>query len=156
MSVVRIELPPLRRRKEDIPLLTRKFLKDFLGDEAETEVTDLEKATETFYNHDWPGNVRELRNLIEIACYTPHRPINLAAFLYPGKMKTSREQSRQTFTADVPFKDAKQQLISEFEQAYITDLLRRHNGNISQAARSAGIERAYLQRLIRKYGMSAK
>jgi DNA-binding NtrC family response regulator len=56
-------------------------------------------------------------------------------------------------SSERPFKVVKQELIQEFELGYITDLLKRHEGNVSQAARQAGIERAYLQRLVRKYGL---
>jgi DNA-binding NtrC family response regulator len=64
-------------------------------------------------------------------------------------MKTESD-SRQAITADRPFKEAKQELIRNFEREYLRDLLDRNDGNISKAAREAGIERAYLQRLIRK------
>ncbi|MBQ6103383.1 MAG: hypothetical protein IJL06_06890 [Kiritimatiellae bacterium] len=56
-------------------------------------------------------------------------------------------------TADRPFKDAKGELIGEFEVAYIRDLLKRNAGNVSRSAREAGIERAYLQRLVKKFGL---
>lgn len=153
LSVVRIELPPLRRRPEDIPLLARHFIQEFLGEAAMEEVADFDKAVEALKAHGWPGNVRELRNLVEIASYDQHRPIDLGAFLYLGRMKTQNEKTQREFSADRPFKEAKHGLIAEFEQDYIRDLLQQHDGNISKAAREAGIERAYLQRLIRKYDM---
>ena len=153
LSVVHIELPPLARRKEDLPLLSREFLRAYHGDEALEQVADFDKAMEVFNNHNWPGNVRELRNLIEIAFYNQRRPVDLTAFLYLGRASVQPAAAKADHAADRPFKDAKGDLISDFEQAYVRDILRRHDGNISKAAREAGIERAYLQRLIRKYAL---
>ena len=154
LSVVHIELPPLRKRKEDVPVLTRKFLLEFAGEDAVSQIVDFDKTMDAFKNHEWPGNVRELRNLLEFACYSGHKPLNLGAFLYMGK-----NQDRQSapvpvaaeWTVDHPFKVAKNNLIAKFEVAYVSELLKKHEGNVSKASRHAGIERAYLQRLIRKY-----
>jgi DNA-binding NtrC family response regulator len=148
-----MNVPALRNRKEDIPLLTEKFMTEFHGENAMDQVAEFDRTMESFMNHDWPGNVRELRNLVEIASYSDRRPIDLGAFLYFGKMKAQSETARQTHTADRPFKMAKNDLISRFEKDYIRDILRRHNGNISRASQEAGIERAYLQRLIKKYSL---
>lgn len=151
LSVARIEMPPLRRRKEDIPMLAELFLKSFLGDDAMSQIVNFDKAMETLRNHTWPGNVRELRNMVEIACYSQKRPVDLGAFLYMGVIKTEEDAHAQEFNADRPFKDAKGDLVRKFEVGYVEDLLRKHKGNVSKAAREAGIERAYLQRLIRKH-----
>jgi DNA-binding NtrC family response regulator len=97
--------------------------------------------------------VRELRNLVEIASYSKKRPIDLAAYLATARLKTQKELPQPEFVADQPFKVSKDGVIRKFEVEYIKDLLRKHAGNVSRAAREAGIERSYLQRLIRKYGM---
>ncbi len=154
LSVVRIELPPLRKRKEDIPFLTRTFLRDFAGERALDDVVDFEKTMTAFAHHDWPGNVRELRNLIEFACHSGRRPLDLRAFLCLGRLQTPPG----AFTGECasfhqPFKVAKSAVIRQFEVAFLRQLLQEENGNISRAARRAGIERAYLQRLIRKHGL---
>jgi len=153
LSVIHIELPALRKRKDDIAMLTKAFLTEFLGKGADEKVANLDVATRTLCNHDWPGNVRELRNLVEIASYSDQHPIDLAAFLYLGRTRKPQGSDGVRYRADRPFKVVKQELIQEFEMQYIEDLLRRHEGNVSQASRQAGIERAYLQRLIRKYGL---
>jgi DNA-binding NtrC family response regulator len=156
--VVPIELPPLRRRREDIPLLLSKFIADLHGEGALAEIEDFEGTMDVLKRHDWPGNVRELRNLAELAFYSDRRPIRLDAFLGLGRLAprpdTTASPGLPAVTADRPFKDAKGDLISEFEQAYIRDLLRRNKGNVSRSAREAGIERAYLQRLLRKYNLN--
>jgi two-component system nitrogen regulation response regulator GlnG len=104
--------------------------------------------------HTWPGNVRELRNLLEMASYSDRRPLELASFLHYGRRqeRTGLDMTSR-YSADRPFKEAKGDLLLDFEHQYLTDLLERHDGNVSQAARSADIERAYLQRLVRKHGL---
>ena len=155
LSVVQMEIPPLRRRKEDIPLLARKFLTELHGPNALEEVVNFDETANVLKRHDWPGNVRELRNLIEVAFYSERRPVDLSAFLSLGHLRTNRKQTEPevTISADKPFKDAKSELIESFERSYLLDLLARNNNNISHSAREAGIERAYLQRLVRKHDL---
>ncbi|MDD4870725.1 MAG: sigma 54-interacting transcriptional regulator [Kiritimatiellae bacterium] len=153
LSVVNIDLAPLRNRKDDIPMLAKHFMKEFFGSDAMDQIADFEKTMEAFKTHDWPGNVRELRNLIEMASYNKQRPINLSSFLYLGKMKTTAENSRDLDSEMRPFKDAKGDLVEKFERDYISALLKRNDGNVSKASREAGIERAYLQRLIKRYDL---
>ena len=155
LSVVHLELPPLRRRREDVPLLVKRFLTDLHGEDALTQLADIDRTMEVLKRHEWPGNVRELRNLIELAFYSERRPVDLSAFLSLGNLRAGRKNNEPevNFVTDKPFKDAKNDLIEEFEKTYLNDLLARNKQNISRSAREAGIERAYLQRLIRKYGM---
>ena len=155
LSVVHLELPPLRRRREDVPLLVKRFLTDLHGEDALSQLADFDRTMEILKRHEWPGNVRELRNLIELAFYSERRPVDLSAFLSLGNLRAGRKPNEPevNFTTDKPFKDAKNDLIEEFEKTYLNDLLARNKQNISRSAREAGIERAYLQRLIRKYGM---
>lgn len=155
LSVVHLELPPLRRRREDIPLLIKTFVKYLKGDDAIRQLADFDRTMEILKRHEWPGNVRELKNLIELAFYSEKRPVDLSAFLSINNLRTTEPDNgpELNFSADKPFKDAKNDLIEEFERSYLSDLLARNKQNISKSAREAGIERAYLQRLIRKYGM---
>jgi transcriptional regulator with GAF, ATPase, and Fis domain len=155
LSVVHLELPPLRRRRDDLPLLVKRFLTDLHGEGAIAQLADFDRTMEVLKRHEWPGNVRELRNLIELAFYSERRPVDLSAFLSLGNLRSGRKNNEPdiNFATEKPFKDAKNDLIEEFEKAYLNDLLARNKQNISRSAREAGIERAYLQRLIRKYGM---
>lgn len=153
LSVVRLELPPLRRRRDDIPLIAKRFITDLKGPLAMKQVLHFDETMEILKRHDWPGNVRELRNLIEVAFLAAKPPVDLSAFLGLGRFMPAalREEEEDTFHADRPFKDAKNELIDDFERKYVKDLLERNGNNISQSARAAGIERAYLQRLMKKY-----
>ena len=165
LSVVHLEIPPLRRRREDIPLLAKNFIISLKGPDALKDIGDIDRTMEVLTRHEWPGNVRELRNLVELAFYSEKRPIDLSAFLSLGALHAGNLSVPEAvpsgraaveprpFETDKPFKDAKNDLIEEFERAYLADLLARNKQNVSRAAREAGIERAYLQRLIRKYGM---
>jgi len=160
LSVVRIPMPPLRQRREDIAPLVRKFLREFEVDDADERIQNFDRVLHGFSSHDWPGNVRELRNLVEIAASSrpDHRPLDLASYLYldKGRVGTSAKPSGPALPLETgrPFKEAKAELVARFERAYIDDLLQRSGGNVSRAAREAGIERAYLQRLLKKHGMN--
>lgn len=151
LSILNIQIPPLRKRGNDVEQLAKRFLQEFLAPgEKEQVLHEAEPSLRALRRHTWPGNVRELRNVIEIAALSEQRPLNVTAFLH--QTSGSGGYGLERVSAERPFKPLKQEIIQEFEQAYIADLLRRSNGNISQAAKLAGIERAYLQRLVRKYG----
>jgi transcriptional regulator with GAF, ATPase, and Fis domain len=156
LSIVKIEMPPLRQRKDDIPLLVRCLLKDLTGSDDVTIWAEFEKSMDLFRQHDWPGNARELRNVVEMGVRGAGGVSNLGAFLTLGRMGVMESGEGLGNTDDKPFKVAKNQLVDHFERDYIIKLLERNNGNISRAAREAQIERAYLQRLVRKHELNAK
>ena len=81
--------------------------------------------------------------------------IDLGSCLCLGRLRESQASYPPAFASDVPFKTAKSQLVGQFEKEYLRALLERSGGNVSRAAREARIERAYLQRLIRKHGLNA-
>ncbi len=154
LSVVKIEMPPLRKRKEDLPLLTRHFLEELGGPDAVARVADFDRTMELFRRHDWPGNVRELKNLIEMAFHGSRDRIDFSSFLYLGGLRERRGTEEPVFDLGRPFKEAKGDLVERFEKEYVQGLLERNRWNVSQAAREARIERAYLQRLIKKHRLS--
>jgi transcriptional regulator with GAF, ATPase, and Fis domain len=161
LSIVKIELPPLRQRKEDIPLLVGCLLKDLTGSDNVTAWLEFQKSMDLFRQHDWPGNARELRNVIEMAVRGSEGVIDLGACLTLGRIGVTergfgKHDIETADTADQPFKQAKNQLVDDFERDYIVKLLEQNKGNISRAAREAQIERAYLQRLIRKHNLPPK
>jgi two-component system, NtrC family, response regulator GlrR len=150
LAVAQIRVPPLRERIEDIPLLIRNFLAQ-QGD-ADHQLSDdvLGRAM----SYSWPGNVRELRNFVSRALlgsgFAP-----LGGELNPQMPEASSggSSARMNVSVDVPFKQAKEQLVELFTREYIVELLAKHGGNISQAAKAAGLARTYIHRLVVRYGL---
>jgi DNA-binding NtrC family response regulator len=146
VAVVRMLVPPLRERPDDIPLLVEHFVRQFAGDRSlEVERSDMERLR----RHTWLGNVRELRNAIERACALSHGDrLELDEALDDRPLTTSG-----TINVDLPFKTAKAQVIDNFEREYMRILLKRHDGNLSAAARAAEVDRKHLRELLRKHGL---
>jgi DNA-binding NtrC family response regulator len=150
LAVLRVTLPPLRERLEDIPLLVDTVL-GRMG-RPPSALSDQTRALLSQY--PWPGNVRELRNVVE-------RVVNMGEEALPDISPTVQvEKPRQAGAAaattpelDLPFKEAKERLIEGFERDYLKGLLERCEGNVSRASREAGIDRVYLRKLLKKHGL---
>jgi transcriptional regulator with GAF, ATPase, and Fis domain len=151
LNVVPITAPPLRERREDIPLLIDAMLGK-LGPNG-IELTDATRAA--MMAHDWPGNVRELRNVIERALALGADPGMLVAPL-SGESAAKGAQLRDgiEFEPGVSFRDTKEKWNELFERRYLAWLIKRADGNISKAARDADMDRKYLHKLLRKYGIT--
>jgi transcriptional regulator with PAS, ATPase and Fis domain len=145
LNVINIHLPPLRDRQEDIPLLTTHFIRkqnakfgtDFKGLTPE--------AIEAFRCYDWPGNIRQLCNVIEAA-------MTISSGNYIGMPELAQliETSPTGQTADhADYSSA----LSSFETDYLTRLLRKHGGNVEEAAAEAGMNMATIYRKLKKYGI---
>ncbi|MCK5801019.1 MAG: sigma 54-interacting transcriptional regulator [Deltaproteobacteria bacterium] len=149
LAVIRITLPSLCERGLDIPYLTQHFVNIFSPKDHPLRVLPEDMAH--LQRHGWPGNVRELRNVIERACVLAQDDtINLdGAFGDDHAPKLG-------IRTDLPFKEAKGQLVELFEREYITDLMSRHAMNLSAAAREAQIDRKHLRELIRKYDLDKR
>jgi two-component system, NtrC family, response regulator GlrR len=144
LAVVKIELPALRERAADIPLLVEHLLRD-IGAPAEA-IADLTQPAfvAELAAAPWPGNVRELRNHLEQCVVFGERRS-------PGAPATPHPAS--SVDASVPYEVARRQAIDAFERDYVTALLDRAGGNVARAARDAGVNRAYLHRLLRRHGL---
>lgn len=157
LAVIVIEMPALRRRKDDIPLLLHSLAERLHVNETLMDWCEQPSTLAFLRRYNWPGNIRELRVMLERIQSLGRIPADLGAFLQnpaqPVEAGVEEAEAPLQVSADRPFKDLKNELIEDFERKYLSDLLARNAQNISQSARSAGIERAYLQRLIRKYGM---
>jgi len=152
IDVVEIPLPPLRDREGDIRLLAHAFLKKYGG----ARITGLEpEAMEALEGYRWPGNVRELQNVIERACAladgTTLKRRDLPEYLL--RAPEAAVPAGTALTTDLPLKDAKEQWMGVLEASYLRDLLARHDGNVSAAAKAAGIDRKTFHRLINKYSL---
>ncbi|MCG8421852.1 MAG: sigma 54-interacting transcriptional regulator [Proteobacteria bacterium] len=184
LSVVKLRLPPLRERADDIPLLCRHFLESGpynRGPDGTQRVRDVSPvAMKCLQDYHWPGNIRELVNVIERAVSFCDGqlivPQDLPDYIRDVSLGKKRER---TMTSDTPtvlppaaphdprrppseladdgvtFKDAKERWVSSFERDYIISLLKRHKGNISHAAREADIDRKYFRKLMKKYDIDA-
>jgi two-component system response regulator GlrR len=147
LAVAKLSVPALRERREDIPLLVEHFLRQLSVSSGNPDPRLPDDFMARAQRHAWPGNVRELRNAVERAVLLPNHP--QAAFESPPK----KEQGFATIDIDVPFKQAKQKLVDEFDRRYLEALLEAHDGNISAAARAAGIERMSIYKMIRRLGL---
>jgi transcriptional regulator with GAF, ATPase, and Fis domain len=154
LNVVPITAPALRERREDIPLLIDSMLKKLAPNGA--NLTDTTRAA--LMAHDWPGNVRELRNVIERALALGADPGMLVAPLGADVTGSAARgvQLRDAleFEPGVSFRDTKEKWNELFERRYLTWLIKRADGNISKAARDADMDRKYLHKLLRKYGIT--
>lgn len=160
LSVVKVHIAPLCARKEDIPQLIDLFVQGLQGKEDVDSGQIKERMQTMFSDYDWPGNVRELRNMVERMFHAVNSEFEFDPFLMTDQIGDEPAETVEMVESPLllngtlrPFKETKEQLISQFERGYITRLLDKNNGNISQSAREAGIERAYLQRLIKKHGL---
>jgi DNA-binding NtrC family response regulator len=154
LAVAHIAVPPLRERREDIPLLVEHILASL---PEGRERGPRPETIELMKRHEWPGNVRELRNVIERAVLF-RQGVREPSVIVPAPAPSARERApggelRVPVDPGVPFKVAKQDLIDEFERRYIRALLERHGGNISAAARAAGIDRMSIHKMLTRLGM---
>jgi DNA-binding NtrC family response regulator len=145
LAVVTLELPPLRERTDDIPLLVEHFLRD-AGWTAPIAQLISPPAMTALAKLPFPGNIRELRNLVEAAVAMGEVPaVDVGAAAGPAP-------SPLAMAADLaaPYKDARAAVIEQFEAAYVAALLARTEGNVSAAARLARMTRSHLIDLIAK------
>src|SRR5215468_11324953 len=150
LAVIPIEVPPLRHRQEDIPLLVEHFIRLFSGENGKRPKTMSVEALAYFLSYDWPGNVRELRNMVErLVIMAPGDVIGPDDL--PPPLRT-REESGTVESAqrDRKLKDARE----AFERAYILSELREHEWNMTRTAEKLGIERSHLYRKLKAYGIT--
>jgi DNA-binding NtrC family response regulator len=148
LAVVRVTLPPLRERKEDIPLLVESFL-------SRRDVGIPDETMALLCDYDWPGNVRELRNVIERGVSLMGDADSLEPSLLGLEPPSGTSMPTPWATIGTEsFREAKEKLIAAWERDYVTQLLKRTGGNVSQAAREGGIDRVYLHRLMKKHAIS--
>ena len=161
LAVVTLDLPPLRERREDIPVLVERFLSSMKAKQEDLPAG----AIERFMEHDWPGNCRELKNAVERAVV-----LGETKFIGGGLSNESKSSSEQSgaiasaegphgaFTVDTerPYKEQKGNVVADFEERYVRLLVAHHKGNVSAAARVAGIDRMSLHKILQRYGLDAK
>lgn len=143
LAVVKLTVPPLRERPEDIPLLAAHFA-------AAAGLPSLpDDVLNSLRGHTWPGNVRELRNAVQayIAIGTLPGASTADGSALEANMRKMIEVTR-------PYADLKEDFLNRFTRTYLEMLLRETNGNQSEAARISGLDRSYLGRLLVRYGVT--
>ncbi len=147
IAQLRIDVPPLRERLEDVPVLVRALIGELADSSAYERVTNA--SLERLMRHDWPGNVRELRNLVAVAlALTVEGPIDLAQHFSPLALA-----GESTLTRGRTFQDAKREVLARFEREYFTVLHAECAGNVSQIGRRAAMERAHVRTYLRRHGI---
>ncbi len=154
LNVVPLKLPPLRARRDDIPALAQHFLRKYAQEYERPQINFAPESLRILCEYDWPGNIRELQNMVErvVSLCAPGQTIgkdDLPEELLNRERSTTRGFS--PFLSDQLFHDAKAEAVSSFEKEYLRSLLEKNGGNISQAARQAGIDRKTIHRMLAKY-----
>jgi DNA-binding NtrC family response regulator len=160
LSVVPIEIPPLRRRRDDIPILTEFFLKQLNERFKKSIAPPAPEVIQRLKSYDWPGNIRELKNAIERAVVlATSNELSLDHLFLHIKKPLDGSKSNKPSEVDsqhlmelflMPLTDAKQ----AFEREYVTHLLTEAKGNIAESARRCGRYRVDMYRLMEKYGLN--
>lgn len=164
IAVVTLEVPPLRERRDDIPLLVEHFLRTSGSQLPVNQVFD-EAGMAALSAHDWPGNVRELRNIVEAT-------LALGSTALGSERSSGEDLSAETGApvgvvsgpnnialgplVSLPYADARAQLLDQFEAHYLRSLVERNEGNVAAAAREAQMDRTYLTRLLKKRGVKTR
>jgi DNA-binding NtrC family response regulator len=155
LSVIHLQLPPLRQRRDDIPHIIRHVLedKDTLARHGPKRFS--QAAMNVLLGYAWPGNVRELINVLShVLTFSDGPEIDVAHL--PPRLHGDAPSSPVPFNEHLSYKDAKEQVLSAFEREYVASVLRRCDGNISRAARESGLHRKSLERLVKKYNLDAR
>jgi DNA-binding NtrC family response regulator len=147
---VRLELPALRERIEDVPLLVRHFLEE--RSDADSYDRIPAEMIERLVRHDWPGNVRELKSAINVALALaePGKVIDVAAQI---REVADAGASNATMAALLPYHSAKQEALERFERQYFAALASLAPDNITEMARRAGLQRAHVRKYLARHDL---
>ncbi|MBL0938120.1 MAG: sigma-54-dependent Fis family transcriptional regulator [Gemmatimonadaceae bacterium] len=169
LKVIGLSLPALRERSADVLLLATRFLRHFAERHGLPPKALSREVTEALLWYSWPGNIRELRNCMEGALVLSENdeivledlPVYLLETLehpaegsldvvLPGPVPSST-----TYSGDLPFMEARELILSDFDRAYLTEALRLHGGNVAQTAKTIGVHRQSLQKLMTRRNIRA-
>lgn len=147
LNIISLPLPPLRERLEDIPILASHFLSQHGKQNGRGPIQLSLESLQKLMSYSWPGNVRELEGVIQRAVIvTSSSVLNLEDIHIPSPYPKDIFKNES-------FCEAKIQIIREFERAYLTNIMIKHQGNITNAALAAGKDRRTFQRLLQKNGL---
>ena len=158
LNVIPIDMPPLRERTSDIPVLAHHFLRRFSTRDRKTIEGFTQETMAALCSYSWPGNVRELENVIErasVLCREAtidlhHLPRHVAENGGPALSEDGSPLS------GLPYGKAKEIALAAFEKRYLESILEKTKGNISESARLAEVDRSNFRRIMKRYGIDAK
>jgi DNA-binding NtrC family response regulator len=160
LRVVPIHIPPLRERPDDIPHMALRFLREFWAvhrDASAAPPRFSKGAIEALRRAPWPGNVRELRNVVEhlTVLVAPGADVEAAEIPFIDDQPHTVQEPTPFYgegVMDLDYRTAREKVVGEFETAYLRHVVRQAGGNISDAAKLAGVDRTTLYRLMEKHG----
>jgi two-component system nitrogen regulation response regulator NtrX len=160
LNVIPFFVPPLRDRKEDLPLLIKEFLADFGAQYGRPRVELTDDALQTLKQYHWPGNVRELRNLIERLLILNPKAQRIERKHLPMLVYRESRESRDNAKSAQPARGEEFTTLLEAREAYERDYILKKidevHGNMSRAAEALGLERSHLYRKLKALGVSVK
>jgi DNA-binding NtrC family response regulator len=147
LAVVKVTIPALRERPEDIPITVETVLRALGADETNSAALRTPEFFAALGHSAWPGNVRELRNYLE-RCLVFQEALPVSS--EPGGGGVT---AMAGIDAKVQYAEARRRALDSFEKGYAEALLREHNGKVAAAAAAAGMDRVYLYRILRRHGI---
>lgn len=154
LNVVSIELPPLRERAGDIPLLAGHFLRRFTAEFSRAGLRLDPEAVTVLMTVPWHGNIRELENTIKRGVIMAKEEVITSSDLFPENQSECVITTRDTL--QLPYQEAKARVLNSFNQEYLAHVLSQNDGNITHAAGQCGMERQALQQILRRYRIHAE
>ena len=148
LNIARVNLPSLRDRRSDLPLLAEHFLAKYAHEFHRSALRLSDAAMRKLIRYDWPGNIRELENTIERAVMLAETDCILDTEIILAEAESC--------IAEESFQDSKARVITQFERTYLQNLMATHRGNVSQAARAAKKNRRAVWALIRKHNVDVQ
>jgi DNA-binding NtrC family response regulator len=146
LDIISFDVPPLRERKEDIPILVLHFVEKYALQHRKAIKNVSPGALEQLISYDWPGNIRELENKIQQAIV-----MSTGKLITPGDLQLPIDHSKTRTDASETFNQAKQKIVSSFEKNYLIRLLTKFNGDMVSAAANAGKSRTALWNLLTRH-----
>ena len=149
LNVIPLRVPPLKERKEDIPLLVQEFLKEYCRENNVELKNVTDPAMDALINHEWPGNVRELKNLVERAVIMTPGPVIESMDRILGAAASVGDKTMDNLYLNKSFKEARMC----FEKDFIRAKLAEHNGNVTQTAEAIDLDRTSLHKKMKTLGL---
>ena len=150
INVIPLHVPPLRERREDIPLLSQHFLREVARENQAPLKTLTPRALEILVDQSWPGNVRELKNFIwRVFLLTPHQVIDAEDLPLERSDSLNLAGNLSALFTLPDFREAR----ARFEREFLQRKLKEHNGSVSATAEAIGLERSHLYRKLRAYNL---